>query len=77
MQGGPEGSNLRMKLQSINDLIHLYYTILLYWRNDIVAQADPIKCIVKFSRIQIWLILLSSATRNFIKSCLLSYTYLD
>lgn len=68
MQDSLEGGNLRMKLQSINDLMYLYYTILLYWRNDIVAQADPIKWIAKFLRIQIWLILLSSAIKNFIKS---------
>lgn len=36
MQHAPEGSNPRMKLQSINDLIRLYYTIL-YSRNDSVA----------------------------------------
>lgn len=29
MQDGPGGGNLRMKLQSINDLMYLYYTILL------------------------------------------------
>jgi len=47
MQDGPKGSNLRMKLQSINDLMRLYYTILLYLRNDIVA-ANPIKCSARF-----------------------------
>lgn len=54
MQDGPEGGNLRIKLQRINDSMHLYYTILLlYWRNNIVAQADPIKCITKFLQIYI------------------------
>lgn len=38
MQDGPEGGNLQMKSQGINDLIRPYAIP----RNDIVVWADPI-----------------------------------
>lgn len=46
MQDGLEGGNLRMKSQGINDLIRLYCA---NPGNDIVAWADPINYIAKFS----------------------------
>lgn len=45
MQDGLEGGNLRMKSQGINDLIPPYAIP----GNDIVAWADPINFIGKFS----------------------------
>lgn len=45
MQDGLEGGNLRMKSQGINDLIRPYAIP----GNDIVAWADPINFIAKFS----------------------------